>query len=56
MSNENKSKEIYNKIIAGHKFIDAAKKLGKLDPESLELGSLTRDQIPLKEISNTVFS
>ncbi len=56
VSNENKSKEIYNKIIAGHKFIDAAKKLAKLDPESLELGSLTRDQIPLKEISNTVFS
>ena len=56
VSNENKSKEIYNKIIAGHKFIDAAKKLAKLDPESLELGSLTRDQIPLNEISNTVFS
>ena len=56
VSNKAKSIEIYNKIIAGTSFAEAAKDIPKFDMQLLELGTLTRKQLPIKTLSDTAFS
>ncbi len=55
VSDKTKSDEIYKKIIAGGKFEIVAKDLANLDPQTLELGTLTRSQLPIKELTDTAF-
>jgi len=56
VSNKAKSIEIYNRIIAGISFIEAAEDIKEFDPQSLELGTLTREQLPIKILSDTAFN
>jgi peptidyl-prolyl cis-trans isomerase D len=55
VSDEAKAKEVYSKITAGGDFIKVAKDVANLDPASLELGTLSSIQLPLKELSDAAF-
>ena len=56
VSDKIKSHQIYDKIKTGVAFEKVAKNLANLGAQSLELGTLNRSQIPIKEIADTAFS
>ena len=56
VSNKTQSDKIYEKIKAGGLFAKVAKEVANLDAQSLELGTLSRSQIPIKELENTAFN
>jgi peptidyl-prolyl cis-trans isomerase D len=56
VADKKKSDQIYDKITAGVGFIKVAKDLANLGSGSLELGTLNRSQIPIKELADTAFS
>lgn len=56
VSDEAKAKEVYEKIAAGGDFAKVAKDVAKLDAATLDLGMLTKAQLPLKELADAAFS
>jgi peptidyl-prolyl cis-trans isomerase D len=55
VSEEQKANKIYAKIIAGNDFAQSAKEIGGIEPKSLNLGNLTRVQIPIPELAEAAF-
>jgi peptidyl-prolyl cis-trans isomerase D len=55
VSDEKTAKMIYEKIIGGGDFVKVAKEIAKLDAATLELGTLTRAQLPIKELAEAAF-
>jgi peptidyl-prolyl cis-trans isomerase D len=56
VSNKNKIDEIYKEIKGGGEFIKTAKNLANLNPQVLEIGTLARNQLPIKKIGDAAFS
>ena len=56
VSNKIKSDEIYKKISEGNDFIKVAKNLANLDPKLVNIGTLARNQIPIRKVADTAFS
>lgn len=56
LSDEAKAKSVYEKITAGGDFAKVAKEVANLDAATLELGTLTRAQLPIKELADAAFS
>jgi peptidyl-prolyl cis-trans isomerase D len=56
VSEKKQSDKIYEKIKAGGLFAKVAKELANLDAQSIELGTLSRSQIPIKELASVAFN
>ncbi len=56
LSDEAKAKTVYEKITAGGDFVKVAKEVANLDAATLELGTLTRAQLPIKELADAAFT
>ena len=56
LSDETKAKQAYAKITAGGNFAKVAKEIANLEAAALELGTLTKAQLPLKELADAAFS
>ncbi len=56
LSDEAKAKEAYAKISAGEDYAKVAKEIANLDASSLNLGTLSKAQLPLKELADAAFS
>ncbi|MBT7956662.1 MAG: hypothetical protein HN731_15825, partial [Rhodospirillaceae bacterium] len=56
LSDEAKAKEAYSRITAGEDYVKVAKAVANLDAAALDLGTLTKTQLPLKELADAAFS
>ncbi len=55
ISDEAKAKEVYSKITAGGDYAKVAKDVANVDAAALNLGTLTRAQLPIKELADAAF-
>jgi peptidyl-prolyl cis-trans isomerase D len=56
LSDEAKAKEAYSRITGGEDYVKVAKAVANLDAAALDLGTLTKTQLPLKELADAAFS
>jgi len=56
VSDEKKANEIAAKITAGNDFAKIAKDVAKIEAAALDLGTLTKAQLPIKELADSAFT